>query len=82
MNTYKRHRFSPDIISYTVWRYYRFNVSHRDIEGLFAERGITVSHESIRFLDKILEKVFRVYPSGNEARQILLVFPMRGARRQ
>jgi putative transposase len=48
MNTYKRHRFPPDIISYTVWLYYRFNLSHRDIEDLLAERGITVSHESIR----------------------------------
>ena len=48
MNTYKRHRFPPDIISYTVWLYYRFNLSHRDIEDLLAERGITVSWESIR----------------------------------
>jgi putative transposase len=48
MNTYKRHRFPPDIISYVVWLYYRFNLSHRDIEDLLAERGILVSHESIR----------------------------------
>ena len=48
MNTYKRHRFSPDIISYAVWLYYRFNLSHRDIEDLLAERGITVSYETIR----------------------------------
>jgi putative transposase len=48
MNTYKRHRFPPDIISYAVWLYYRFNLSHRDVEDLLAERGITVSHESIR----------------------------------
>jgi putative transposase len=48
MNTYKRHRFPPDIISYAVWLYHRFNLSHRDIEDLLAERGITVSHESIR----------------------------------
>jgi len=48
MNTYKRHRFPPDIISYTVWLYFRFNLSHRDIEDLLAERGIAVSHESIR----------------------------------
>ncbi len=48
MNTYKRHRFPPDIISYAVWLYYRFNLSHRDIEDLLAERGIIVSHESIR----------------------------------
>ncbi len=33
---------------YAVWLYYRFNLSHRDIENLLAERGITVSYESIR----------------------------------
>ena len=48
MNTYKRHRFPPDIISYAVWLYHRFNLSHRDIEDLLAERGITVSREAIR----------------------------------
>lgn len=48
MNTYKRHRFPPDIISYAVWLCYRFNLSHRDIEDLLAERGITVSREAIR----------------------------------
>jgi len=48
MNTYKRHRFPPDIISYAVWLYYRFNLSHRDIEDLLAELGITVSREAIR----------------------------------
>ena len=48
MNTYKRHGFPPYIIPYAVWLYYRFNLSHRDIEDLLVERGITVSHESIR----------------------------------
>jgi len=48
MNTYKRHRFPPDIISHAVWLYYRFNLSYRDIEDLLAERGITVSYETIR----------------------------------
>lgn len=48
MNRYKRHRFPPDIISYAVWLYYRFNLSHRDIEDLLAERGIIVTRESIR----------------------------------
>ena len=48
MTTYKRHRFPPDIISYAVWLYYRFNLSHRDIEDLLAERGIMVSREAIR----------------------------------
>ena len=48
MNTYKHHRFPPDIISYAVWLYYRFNLSHRDIEDLLAESGIIVSREAIR----------------------------------
>ena len=48
MNTYKRHRFPPNIISYAVWLYFLFNLSHRDIEDLLAERGITVSREAIR----------------------------------
>jgi len=48
MNTYKRHRFPPDIISYAVWLYYSFNLSHRDVEDLLAEHVITVSYEAIR----------------------------------
>ena len=35
-------------MSYAVWLYYRFNLSHRDIEDLLAERGIIVTRESIR----------------------------------
>ena len=45
---YKRHRFPPEIIEYAVWLYHRFNLSHRVIEDLLAQRGITVSYESIR----------------------------------
>jgi putative transposase len=45
---YKRHRFPPDIIFYAVWLYYRFNLSHREIEAILAERGITATRESIR----------------------------------
>ena len=47
-NLYKRHRFPPEVIQYSVWLYHRFNLSHRDIEDLLAERGITVSREAIR----------------------------------
>ena len=45
---YKRHRFPPAIIQYAVWLYYKFNLSHRDVEDLLAERGISVSYEAIR----------------------------------
>lgn len=45
---YKRYRFPPEVIQYAVWLYHRFNLSHRDIEDLLAERGISVSYEAIR----------------------------------
>ncbi len=45
---YKRHRFPPEIIQYAVWLYPRFNLTHRDIEDLLAERDVVVSYESIR----------------------------------
>jgi len=48
ISSYKCHRFPAEIIQYAVWLYHRFNVSHRDIEDLLAERGIEVSDESIR----------------------------------
>jgi len=47
-NLYKRYRFPSEIIQYAVWFYHSFNLSHRDIEDLLAERGISVSYESIR----------------------------------
>jgi len=47
-NIYKRYRFPSVIIQYAVWLYYRFNLSHRDIEDLLAERGINVTYEAIR----------------------------------
>ncbi len=47
-NLYKRYRFPSEIIQYAVWLYHRYNLSHRAIEDLLAERGITVSYESIR----------------------------------
>jgi len=47
-NLYKRYRFPPAIIQHAVWLYHRFNLSHRDIEDLLAERGIEVSYESVR----------------------------------
>jgi putative transposase len=45
---YPRYRFSAAIISHAVWLYYRFALSFRDVEDLLAQRGITVSYESIR----------------------------------
>jgi putative transposase len=45
---YRRHRFPAEIISHCVWLYYRFLLSYRDVEELLAERGVIVSHETVR----------------------------------
>ena len=45
---YHGYRFPPDIISHAVWLYHRFALSFRDVEDLLAERGITVTYETIR----------------------------------
>ena len=45
---YRGHRFPPDIISRAIWLYYRFTLSFRDVEDHLAERGVSVSYETIR----------------------------------
>ena len=46
--SYHGYRFPPDIISHAVWLYHRFGLSFRDVEDLLAQRGITVTYETIR----------------------------------
>jgi putative transposase len=45
---YRRHRFPPDVIAQAVWLYFRFPLSLRMVEDLLSERGITVSHQTVR----------------------------------
>ena len=46
--SYQGYRFPPDIIAHAVWLYFRFSLSFRDVEDLLAQRGITVTYETIR----------------------------------
>ena len=46
--SYRGYRFPPEIISHAVWLYHRFGLSFRDVEDLLAERGLTVTYETIR----------------------------------
>src|SRR6516162_1881179 len=46
--SYRRHRFPPVVIQHAVWLYLRFTLSYRDVEDLLAERGLDVSHETVR----------------------------------
>ena len=51
------YRFSPEIISHAVWLYHRFCLSFRDAEDLLAQRGITVTYETIRYLDELFVNI-------------------------
>ena len=46
--SYSGYRFPPEIIQQAIWLYLRFSLNFRDVEDLLAERGITVSYETIR----------------------------------
>jgi len=46
--SYRGYRYPVEIISHAVWLYFRFHLSLRDVEELLAERGVTVTYETIR----------------------------------
>jgi putative transposase len=45
---YHGYRSPPEVIAHAVWLYHRFGLSFRDVEDLLAERGVTVTYETIR----------------------------------
>ena len=45
---YHGYRFPSEIISHAVWLCHRFCLSVRDVEDLLAQRGVTVTYETIR----------------------------------
>ncbi len=45
---YRGFRFPAEIIGHAVWLYHCFGLSLREVETILAERGVMVSHESIR----------------------------------
>ena len=44
----KGYRFPSDVVAYAVWAYHRFALSTADVEGLLADRGVTVGRENVR----------------------------------
>ncbi len=44
--SYKGHRHPVEVIAHCVWLYFRFPLSFREVEEL--ERGVLVSHETVR----------------------------------
>jgi putative transposase len=45
---YKGFRFPAEIISHSIWLYFRFSLSFRDVEELMAQRGVVVTYETVR----------------------------------
>ena len=67
---YKRHRFPPEIIQYAVWLYHRFNLSHRDVEDLLAERGMR-KFKSVEQAQRFLNAHAAVYNLFNLGRHLV-----------
>ena len=45
---YRGYRFPKDVIAYAVWLYHRFTLSLRNVQEILFERGVIVSHETLR----------------------------------
>ena len=48
-NPFRYFNSSPEIIRLVVMMYVRYPLSLRNVEDLLAERGIDISHETVRF---------------------------------
>ena len=49
-NPFRYFKTSPEIIRLAVMLYVRFPLSLRQVEDLLHERGIDISHETVRYL--------------------------------
>jgi putative transposase len=48
-SAFRYFKTSPDIIRLAVMMYVRYPLSLRNVEDLLHERGIDISHETVRF---------------------------------
>jgi putative transposase len=76
---YPGYRFPAEIISHALWLYHVFSLSLRDVELILAERGIGVTHESIRqwclkFAGDVARKIRRRRPRPGDSWQMDEVF--------
>jgi hypothetical protein len=63
MNPYAGFRYPAEIIIHAVWLYHRFTLSFREVEEILAERGIVVSHETIRQWQIVMSTTKRTLPA-------------------
>jgi putative transposase len=64
--SYGGFRYPVEIISYGVWLYYRFPLSFREVQEMMLQRGIVVSHETIR---QWCVKFGQIYANGLRRRR-------------
>ncbi len=64
--SYKGCRYPVEVIAHCVWLYFRFPLSFREVEELMLERGVIVSHETIR---RWCVKFGQSYANGLRRRQ-------------
>ena len=48
LSLYHRHRLPAEIISHSVWLYFRFALSFRDVEEMLAMCRVSLSYETVR----------------------------------
>jgi putative transposase len=65
--SYKGFRYPAEIISHCVWLYHRFPLSFREVEEMMMERGVVVSHETIRAW---CQKFGQTYANGLRRRRL------------
>ena len=82
----KGFRFPHSVIGYAVWAYHRFAPGLRDVEDLLAERGVTVSYETIRdwvarFGPQIAARIRRNRPAAADKWHLdEVVVPIKGQK--
>lgn len=64
--SYKGFRFPVEIISGCVWLNHRFPLSFREVQEMMLERGVVVSHETVR---QWCAKFGQTYASGLRRRR-------------
>src|SRR5829696_4301234 len=72
---YAGYRFPGEVISHTVWLYFRFPLSLRMVEDMLAARGIVVSHETVRqwarkFGQDFANRIRRRLPAAGDKRHL------------
>ncbi|OKI36684.1 IS6 family transposase [Streptomyces sp. TSRI0281] len=64
--SYRGHRYPVEVISHCVWLYFRFPLSFREVEELMLQRGVILSHETVR---RWCMKFGQAYANGLRRRQ-------------